>query len=305
MSRLIDFHSHFFSRVFFETLAGQSPLPGTPEERLQRAAQRAKLELPPREPEKHLERWLGELATYGVSHLVTFASVPEEAATVLAAAQGAKGRLTPFALVNPRAPEAPARARELFERGFKGLLLFPAMHRFDPNGPEAREILKVVNQHAGIAVVHCGVLQVKLRDLLDLPRGYDVAAANPLHLIPAADAFPAARFVIPHFGGGFLRETLMAGSMCANILVDTSSSNGWMATQPARTSLVDVFERTLAVFGAERVLFGTDSSVFPRGWRHDLYTAQREALGAIGAGAEDRARIFGENAARLLSLPAA
>jgi len=302
MSRLVDFHSHFFSRVFFETLAGLSQLPGTVDARLERVAKRAGLELPPRETDKHLERWLAELAKYGVSHLVSFASVPEEADAVLSAAQRAGGHLTPFALVNPRAPEAAARTRQLFERGFKGILLFPAMHRFNPAGPEAAEVLKVANEHSGVAVVHCGMLQVKLRDLLGLPRGFDVQAANPLAVIPAADAFPAVRFVIPHFGAGFLRETLMAGSMCSNVLVDTSSSNGWMATQAARTSLVDVFERVLGVFGPQRVLFGTDSSVFPRGWRHDLYTAQREALGALGASLEDRTQVFGENAARVLGL---
>ena len=31
---IVDFHMHFFSRVFFETLAAQSPLPGTPEDRM-------------------------------------------------------------------------------------------------------------------------------------------------------------------------------------------------------------------------------------------------------------------------------
>ncbi len=304
MTRLVDFHSHFFSRVFFETLAAGSPLPGSVDVRLERVAKRTGLELPARELQAHLKRWLGQLTTYGVSHLVSFASVPEEADTVLTAAQQAKGLLTPFAVVNPRAPEAAARARQLLERGFKGLLFFPAMHRYALGGPEAAEVLAVVDEHAGVVVVHCGVLQVKLRDLLDLPRAFDVALANPLALIPVADAFPAVRFVIPHFGAGFLRETLMAGAMCSNVMVDTSSSNGWMAVQPQRTSLVDVFERTLAVFGAKRVLFGTDSSTFPRGWRHDLYMAQREALGAIGAGADDRALIFGENAARVLALAA-
>jgi predicted TIM-barrel fold metal-dependent hydrolase len=111
------------------------------------------------------------------------------------------------------------------------------------------------------------------------------------------------RFVIPHFGGGLLRETLMAGSLCENLWVDTSSSNGWLATQPAAMSLADVFERALGVFGPERILFGTDSSVFPRGWRQDLFSAQREALGACGIGEPARKRIMAENAAELLGLP--
>jgi hypothetical protein len=302
MSHLVDFHSHFFSRVFFETLAAQSEQPGTPDARLERIAKRTGLVLPARDNAAHAAQWLAELERYGVAHIVTFASVPEEAPVVLEAVRASEGRMSGLSVVNPRAPEAPERVRELLERGLRGVLLFPAMHGFDIAGPEAARVLAVLEPHAGIAVVHCGLLQVKLRDLLGLPRTFDVALANPLALIPTADAFPGVRFVVPHFGAGFLRETLMAGALCPNVFVDTSSSNAWMATQARRTSLVEVFERALGVFGAERVLFGTDSSTFPRGWRHDLYMAQREALGALGASAQDRARIFGDNAARLLGL---
>ena len=94
----------------------------------------------------------------------------------------------------------------------------------------------------------------------------------------------------------------MAGAQCGNIYVDTGSSQAWLATQPARLTLADVFERALGVFGPERILFGTDSSVFPRGWRREILLAQREALGACGVREEDQARIFGMNAAQILRL---
>ena len=82
---------------------------------------------------------------------------------------------------------------------------------------------------AALVFVHCGLLVVKLRDLLGLPRPYDLAYANPLSVIPAANRYRRAKFIIPHFGAGFFRETLMAGTQCANIYVDTSSTNSWMA----------------------------------------------------------------------------
>ena len=302
MSRLIDFHSHFFGRPFFEALAAQSPHDGTVDEKIERVCKAAGIEAPARDTATHLARWKQELETYGVAHLVSFASLPQEAAAVAEAARLADGLITPFALVNPLVPEAAAKTEALFEQGFRGVLLFPAMHRFDPGGEESLAVLRVVNENAGVAVVHCGMLQVKLRDLFGLPRPYDLATASPLALIPAANANPKARFVIPHFGGGFLREALMAGTMCENVYVDTSSSNSWMSTQTARTTLIDVFQRALSVFGPDRILFGTDSSTFPRGWRHDLHLAQREALGAVGVASADREKILGGNAARLLQL---
>src|SRR5204862_496563 len=81
------------------------------------------------------------------------------------------GRMTPFALINPRAEGAAARADDLLgAQGFKGLLFFPAMHGFDPAGPEAAAVFEVADRHGACAVVHCGLLQVKLRDLLGIPR---------------------------------------------------------------------------------------------------------------------------------------
>lgn len=305
MAAVIDFHSHFFSRTFFETLARLSPLEGAPEERLARVIGTTGLELPAADHGEHLARWLQEMDRYGVGHLVSFASVPEEVPVLAEVARRSAGRLTPFGIVNPLGPEAPERVEAMLgELGYRGILLFPAMHRFDVAGPEAKAVLDVLDEHAATAVVHCGVLKVALRDRFGLPRDYDVRLADPLRVGRAADAHPDSFFVVPHFGGGFLREVLMAGSMAENLYVDTSSSNAWLATQPAALGLVDVFQRCLEVFGAERILFGTDSSVFPRGWRQDILTAQREALGACGTSHSDRGRIFGGNAAELLGFDA-
>jgi hypothetical protein len=303
MASVIDFHSHFFSRPFFDALARVSPLPGEPEDRMRRVAWQAGMELPSADLEEHLGRWMAEMDRYGVRHLVSFASAPEEVPALAEVAAMAAGRLTPFALVDPCAPGAPERTRELVsERGFRGVVLFPAMHRYRLDGPEAQPLFAVLDELAAVAIVHCGMLRVPLRDAFGLPRSYDPSLANPIALVPVADAHPSVRFVIPHFGAGFFRETLMAGLQCENLFVDTSSSNGWMQTQPQRLGLVDVFERTLGVFGPERILFGTDSSTFPRGWRHDILTAQREALGACGASEIERHRIFSANAEELLGL---
>jgi len=182
------------------------------------------------------------------------------------------------------------------------VLLFPALHGYSVDQPELKPLLAQLERRKAIAFVHCGLFVVKLRDLLGFPRTQDLRRADPLALIPVANAYPGVRFVIPHFGAGFLRETLMAGAQCPNILVDSSSSHSWMATQSPRASLREVFERALEVFGPARVLFGTDSTTFPAGWQRARHEEQRAALAQIGASAADQELIFAGNARRLLGL---
>jgi hypothetical protein len=299
---VVDFHTHFFSRPFFEALATASPQPGSNAEKLARLADRSGVELPPDDVARHWKRWAAALDAHDVEHVVSFASLPPEAPALAQAAALARGRMTPMALVDPTADGAAARARELVLEGpFGGVLLFPALHHFHPGGAAARGVLAVLNEARALCYVHCGMLVVKLRDLLGLPRPYDLAFANPLGVIPAANAFPEACFVIPHFGAGFLRETLMAGTQCENVYVDTSSTNSWIRTQPGGLTLRDAFARALDVFGDERVLFGTDSGVFPAGWRAERLVEQRAILDELGLDAAGRARVLGDNARGLLA----
>ncbi len=298
---IIDFHTHFFSSSFFKTLAVQSPLAGDPEQKLRVIAAKTGIEIPSDDLGDHVARWTREMDRHGVERCASFASVPEEVGAVGEAAAMSKGRLVPIAFVNPRVEGAAARVRSLLaEKGFKGVLVFPAMHHFHIGAPECRPLLEALSEHKAVVYVHCGLLVVKLRDLLGLPRPQDLAYANPLSIIPAANAYPSVRFVIPHFGAGFFRESLMAGAQCPNVYVDTSSSNSWIATQSPRITLREVFAHALEVFGAQRILFGTDSNTFPAGWRMDRFEEQRAALSACGASSADQELIFAGNARALL-----
>jgi len=299
---IVDLHSHFFSAAFFRALAERSPLPGDPGDRLAAVARKTGIEIPVSD-EDLLARWMAELDRHGVDHLCTFASGPEEVPVVCAAAAASRGRLSAFGWVDPRSAQTAADVRRLLASGaIRGVLAFPAMHHYLIGGPESKPLLEALSDHEAVIFVHCGLLVVKLRDLLGLPRPQDLSFANPLSVVPAANAFPRVRFVIPHFGAGFFRETLMAGSQCPNILVDTSSSNSWRRTQVPAPTLAQVLERSLEVFGPERILFGTDSNTFPAGWRADRWREQEEAAAAAGASTADREKIFGGNARRLLML---
>ena len=148
---------------------------------------------------------------------------------------------------------------------------------------------------AGAAVfIHCGVLTVGVRRKLGLATRVDIRRGDPLAIVPIASRYPNVPVVIPHFGAGFLREALMGADLCSNIYLDTSSSNGWLRYLPGLT-LADVFRQTLETLGPDRLLFGTDSSFFPRGWQQPVYDAQMAILDDLGIDDAARTQILESN----------
>jgi predicted TIM-barrel fold metal-dependent hydrolase len=146
--------------------------------------------------------------------------------------------------------------------------------------------------------VHCGVLSVGVRKRLGLPSRFDLRLGDPLNVARLALAFPQLPFIIPHFGAGLLRETLMAADACANVHLDTSSSNSWIRYTPGLT-LEAVFRAALAVTAPSRLLFGTDSSFFPRGWQRAVYEEQHAIMERLGVTEADASLVFGGNFDRL------
>jgi hypothetical protein len=162
--------------------------------------------------------------------------------------------------------------------------------------------LELALSHNALVFVHCGVLTVGVRAKLGLPSPFDMRYSNPIDLHAVALAFPKLRFVIPHFGAGYFREALMLCDLCPNVYLDTSSSNSWTRYQPERLDLSQVFRRALDVLGPHRLLFGTDSSFFPRGWHAAIFESQSHALAEIGVSAADARRIFGGNLMELVGV---
>ena len=95
------------------------------------------------------------------------------------ATQLANGRLTAIAVCNPLVDGAAAKLDELLSNNaYRGVLLFPAMHHYSPADPVCTPLWDVLERHRAIAYVHCGMLVVKIRDLLGLPRRYDLPVAS-------------------------------------------------------------------------------------------------------------------------------
>ena len=294
---LNDSHCHFFSTAFFAALG--RGLTGADPNAPQDAALAKLAWDAPGTPEALADRWVAELDRHGVSRAAIMASVPGDEASVEAAVNRHAARFVGMFMVDPTGPEAVVRAAGALDRGLRVACLFPAMHRYALQDERVRQLFDACAARPGTAVfVHCGVLSVGARTKLGLPSPFDIRFGNPLDLHAVALAHPTVPVVIPHFGAGLFREALMVADLCPNILVDTSSSNGWLKYHPGLT-LRAVFDQTLKVIGPDRLLFGSDSSFFPRGWVKDVYEKQSAVLDALGAPEEIRQKVFGGNFERV------
>jgi predicted TIM-barrel fold metal-dependent hydrolase len=142
-------------------------------------------------------------------------------------------------------------------------------------------------------------LTVGIRKKLGLPSPFDMRYSNPIEIHALAQRNPGVKFIVPHFGAGYLREALMLADLCPNVLLDTSSSNSWMRYEGLE--LKTVLRRALDVVGAQRLLFGTDSSFFPRAWNYEVYEAQQRALLDLGVSGSDARAILEENLVRVFT----
>jgi predicted TIM-barrel fold metal-dependent hydrolase len=305
-----DAHCHFFSPAFFGALARQKadlkvglysrpPVEADLQVRLNDMYRELQWE-DPGTPEALADRWVRELDAHGVARAALIASVPGDEPSVAAAVARHPSRMVGFFMLDAAAPEAPERTRRaLTDLGLRGVCLFPAMHHVPLHDDRTLRIVETAAAAKGAAVfVHCGVLSVGVRKRLGLPSRFDLRLGDPLGVARLALAFPQVPFIIPHFGAGLLREALMAADAAANVYLDTSSSNSWLRYTPGLT-LDAVFQSALAVAGPRRLLFGTDSSFFPRGWQRGIYDQQKAILDGIGVGPDDAALIFGGNFERL------
>lgn len=290
-----DAHVHFFSPGFFSSLAAQT--------------RRSVGDLGrilgwqiPQTAEELADLWYGELDRHHVAKAALIASVPGDEDSVATAVARHPDRFYGYFMLNPLAPDAPERVKRALSGGLHGICLFPAMHRYSMQAPRVLTLLETVSGYPGTVVfVHCGVLTVGVRNKLGLPSRFDMRFSNPIDLHAVALDFPSIPFVVPHFGAGYFREALMLCDLCPNVRLDTSSSNSWIKYQPGKMDLLEVFRRALEVAGPRRLLFGSDSSFFPRGWYAQILESQMSLLRQLLVSVEDAAAILGGNLVRLFS----
>jgi len=288
-----DAHVHFFSHKFYSALAQQKKAANA-----EALAPLLNFEIPPAAPVELADRWAAELTRSNVQRAALIASLPSDEESVSSAVAAHPDRFYGYFMLDPTQPDALARVKlAAANPHLHCLCLFPAMHTYALTDPRLVPILEVCSDHQLVVFVHCGAISMGVRKKLGLASQFNLRYSNPIDLHPVALHFPLVRFVIPHFGAGLLREALMVADLCPNVFFDTSSSNRWMVYEGL--DLPEVFRRSIEVLGVNRLLFGTDSSFFPRGWHAAVLDQQAKALYELGLDAQQASQILGSNLEQL------
>jgi hypothetical protein len=295
---IVDSHIHFF----LSTPVGRARdgREGYTEEQLRRIRERFDRNLRERAqpavdrslttPAQYAARWREEFDRHGIAAGV-FLALDETLAELREFVAHEPERFIPYGWVDPLDPAAPdTLARQKEEVGIRGLKLISTTQWFHPYDQRIWPLYRRAEELRLPILIHCGV-----------SIGYmaDFRYANPLDLQPALRDFPDLPFLLAHFGAGFFREALLLCYQCPNLFLDTSSSNIWMRYQDTPLTIRDVFARALDAAGPERIVFGTDSSYFPRGFRRDILEEQHRALEELGVAQGEMELIFGGNLRRL------
>ncbi len=288
-----DAHIHFFSHSFYAGLARQKKL-----DSVEGLGALLGWDMPPADVLTLARQWRRELDTHGIDHACLIASAPGDEQAVAIAVSTDPARFFGFFMLDPLQPDALERVGNAAANPhLHCMCLFPAMHTYSLTDARLVPLFEIASDARLAVFVHCGALSVGIRTKLGLPSQFNLRYSNPLDLHPVALHFPKIRFIVPHFGAGLLRETLMLADLCPNVYLDTSSSNRWMSYEAL--DLRTVYRRALDVIGFERLLFGTDSSFFPRGWHSTIFEAQVKVLYELGLDAGQAQQILAGNLIRL------
>jgi len=300
---IVDVHAHF---PVVNTIGREGPqaephplLAAYARERMARMHREWATEEPepaartPAEIDAAADRWAAELDRHGIRwiNFVTGQSNDLLAGVV----RRHPDRFVGFAH-HPMRPGAGSEMRRAVdELGLRGYKQLGPMTDFAFEDPGLRDLWEFMAERRLPALIHFGFLG----------RGGGVVAhprMSPLSLFAVARDFPEIPFIVPHFGAGYWQDLLALCWSLPNVHVDTSGSNQWMRWMPYPLTLEDLFRKAFETIGPERVLFGTDSAAFPRGFAVRYLHDQVRACTTLNLPEADVAKVFGGNAARLLGL---
>ncbi|MFD2330971.1 amidohydrolase family protein [Cohnella sp. GCM10020058] len=241
-----------------------------------------------------IARWKDELDRYGIGGLNFLTGwTNDELAAQIATAPD---RFTGFASHPIERPDAAQELkRAVDELGLRGYKLFGPLTPIPFDDASLEPVWEVAAERGLPVLIHFGLLGHAGGIVQHLN-------INPLAIFNVARRYPDIPFIIPHFGCGYFQELLHLCWSCPNVYVDTSGSNQWVRWMPYELTLETLFRKTYELIGPERILFGTDSLSFPRGYNYRYLQDQTRVTRDLRFSDAEIEAIFGNNARKLLNL---
>jgi predicted TIM-barrel fold metal-dependent hydrolase len=241
-----------------------------------------------------MDRWVQELDLYGVEKLVFLTAKDND--DLAEKVSQYPDRFIGFAhhpIEDDNALVELQRAVDTL--GLKGYKMFGPLINRKLHDPSLMPIWEFLAERKLPVLIHFGLLG---------RAGGIVEHQNitPLAIFQVAREFPELPIIIPHFGAGYFKELLHLCWSCPNVYIDTSGSNQWMRWMPYPLDLDTLFRKTYELIGSERIIFGTDSNGFPRGFSYRYLQDQVRACRELNMKEQDIENIFGNNARSLLKL---
>ena len=203
-------------------------------------------------------------------------------------------RLASFGCMHPAFDAPEQECARLAEAGVKGIKLHPVYQLTDMDDPSYVRVLRAAANCGLLVLIHAGI------DVGFLDRTYSDVGKIAL----ALDAVPDGRYILAHMGGWRQwdeAQALFAGR--ENVWIDTSFSlgdmtplgDGFYETHSLSRLSQERFLQMAEAFGAEKLLFGTDSP-----WEDQA--AEIAKIRALPLEENEKTAILGGNAAILLGL---
>lgn len=200
-------------------------------------------------------------------------------------------RFVGFARINPVLSDAIDTLKKELGSGMRGVKLYATSGEFNVGAASAWPFYEFCEKNGIPITIHFGVTIGLMADLY---------TGNPIHLSRVLSEFPDIRFSIAHFGAGFFREALMLKYKRENLYIESSGTNNWLPYQDNFLTLKHIFRKSIDVFGTQRIMFGSDTRIFPDGYREHVLRQQQDILKGLGLEKSEIEDIMHNNAERFL-----
>jgi predicted TIM-barrel fold metal-dependent hydrolase len=214
----------------------------------------------------------------GIGRFVVFsaAAVPAQVERInsyIAAVCGEHPEFTGFGTLHRDMEDPAGEIGRIMDLGLRGIKLHPDMQQFNIDDEKMMDIYALLEGRLPV-IFHTG--------------DYRYSWSHPSRLARVLDAFPKLIAVAAHFGGWSLYDLALEYFRNRSCYLDLSSSIPYLGIKRA--------EELIGIYGAGRILFGSDYPMWDP-------AVELEQFRRLNLSAEDREKILGGNALRILGIP--